>query len=364
MHDVLARSRGSAYLAHCYWLKTSPGLPGPGPPPACDCCCVQMNPLLAYLACLVGSIALYLVIKPGNRSVRALGVLIGAAAVAFLLVELGSTLTDGETLKSSFFYYVGTAVAIGGAVRVITHPKPVFSALYFVLVVIATSELFLLMDAEFMAFALIIVYAGAILITYMFVLMLAQQSPDPEEEDTQAFYDRIPREPAAACLVGFIMIASLGSILFNGPAAFPEGPDSEVIRRQSYHTLEQLPQSLRASIQEVDPDFPVQSLLVISGSDHDYIRFRENGQAYVLANSPSGQLVSVDLNDDMLPSNTQDIGWALVHIFPVSLELAGIILLLAMFGAVVLSRRQVEIGEDELKAAAGDGSATSGGGSG
>ena len=39
--------------------------------------------------------------------------------------------------------------------------------------------------------------------------------------------------------------------------------------------------------------------------------------------------------------------------FPVSLELAGVILLMAMFGAVVLARRQIELGEDEIRESAG-----------
>ena len=80
----------------------------------------------------------------------------------------------------------------------ITHHRPVFAALYFVLVVLSSAGLFLMLEAEFMAFALIIVYAGAILITYVFVIMLAQQAPVPGEEARQAEYDVIPREPAAA----------------------------------------------------------------------------------------------------------------------------------------------------------------------
>ena len=123
-----------------------------------------------------------------------------------------------------------------------------------------------------------------------------------------------------------------------------------------------MPLALRRSIKEIDPSFPTNDLLMVSDTDGQYIRYRDDGQAYVMANSESGQLISLDLTDEVLPTNTQEIGWALVHVFPVSLELAGIILLLAMFGAVVLSRRQVEIGEEELRSAAGDGSATSGGG--
>ena len=91
--------------------------------------------------------------------------------------------------------------AIAAAVRMITHPRPVYAALYFVIVVLSSAALFLLLEAEFMAFALIIVYAGAILITYLFVLMLAHQAPQPGAEFGQPEYDRVPREPAAAATV-------------------------------------------------------------------------------------------------------------------------------------------------------------------
>jgi hypothetical protein len=51
-----------------------------------------------------------------------------------------------------------------------------------------------------MAFALIIIYAGAILITYLFVIMLATQAADEERvEDRLSGYDAVAREPIAAC---------------------------------------------------------------------------------------------------------------------------------------------------------------------
>jgi hypothetical protein len=59
------------------------------------------------------------------------------------------------------------------------------------------------------------------------------------------------------------------------------------------------------------------------------------------------------LRPEDLPNNSQRLGVALVRKFPVSLELAGVILLMAMFGAVVLARRQIEIGDEEKRAAAG-----------
>ena len=53
-----------------------------------------------------------------------------------------------------------------------------------------------------------------------------------------------------------------------------------------------------------------------------------------------------------MPQNIQRVGWALVHQYPASLELAGVILLMAMFGAVVLAQRQIELSDDEKLEAA------------
>ena len=55
------------------------------------------------------------------------------------------------------------------------------------------------------------------------------------------------------------------------------------------------------------------------------------------------------LPDHLLPRNTQQVGWSLVNDFPVSLELAGVILLMAMFGAAILARRAIELGEQEKR---------------
>ena len=59
----------------------------------------------------------------------------------------------------------------------------------------------------------------------------------------------------------------------------------------------------------------------------------------------------MDLDSSVLPTNTQSVGWSLVNDFPVSLELAGVILLMAMLGAAVLARRAIELGEREKRAA-------------
>jgi NADH-quinone oxidoreductase subunit J len=103
-------------------------------------------------------------------------------------------------------------VALGAGVRVVTHPRPVYSALYFILVVVAVAGLLLLAQAEFLAVALVIIYAGAILVTYVFVIMLAQQSGE-------APYDREAREPFLAVLAGFVLLGVIGSQIFGAPRA-------------------------------------------------------------------------------------------------------------------------------------------------
>jgi len=103
-------------------------------------------------------------------------------------------------------------------VRVITHRRPVYSALYFVLLILAVTGLLVLLEAKFLAAALVIVYAGAILVTYVFVIMLAQQA-------TAAPYDARAREPFWGCLAGFLLLAIVGmQLLSGGAAATPAGP--------------------------------------------------------------------------------------------------------------------------------------------
>jgi hypothetical protein len=139
------------------------------------------------------------------------------AAAAAGMVILGLILTRPDRADAQPVLPRLRVLALGGGLRMITHPKPVYAALYFILTIIASSGLYLLLSAEFMAFALIIIYAGAILITYLFVIMLATQSPD-ETTGALSDYDASAREPIAA---------DRGGVRAAGPAdhdALPRAP--------------------------------------------------------------------------------------------------------------------------------------------
>ena len=114
-----------------------------------------MAPTILYTSSLLGAIALYLLLRPGVRSVKVVGALLGLGALVWVVRES----VAGADERPSLLFVLFSLIAIGAAVRMITHHRPVYAALYFVLVVLSSAGLFLLLEAEFMAFALIIVYA-------------------------------------------------------------------------------------------------------------------------------------------------------------------------------------------------------------
>jgi NADH-quinone oxidoreductase subunit J len=290
---------------------------------------------------------LYVLLRPGRRIVKGVGIIVGLGALAGVIVE--SVRAFGGPGQGSVqpFYVMFSLIAVGSAVRMITHHRPVYSALYFVLVVLSSAGLFLLLGAEFMAFALIIVYAGAILITYLFVIMLAQQAPQPGEDERQPEYDLVPREPAAAALIGFVMLALLSDLIFNGVAELPPAPTAAEVRQDAWQRLPLLPDRLQAAAKREIPE--------MVRLDEAGLRV-EDGDAFVpvYTEGPDGpQMQIVRLPDEAMPENIEQVGLALVGDFPVSLELAGVILLMALFGAVVLARRVIEMAEQEKRRGSG-----------
>lgn len=311
--------------------------------------------LYIYAASLVGAVALYLLMAGRNRSIRLAAGVVGLGVFGYLVQGSVAVLATTPEQGTHLLYLVFSVIAIASATRMITHHRPVYSALYFVLTVISSAALFLLLHAEFMAFALIIVYAGAILVTYMFVLMFAQQSPRPpeheDEEQGVPVYDRVPREPAAAAAVGFILLALLANTSLYGPREVQVASSGRA-EANLWETVRLMPRQQVQVIRSIGGQFAdIEIDDIVSFNDPP--RQAEIRVGPPVADGSPARTILVNLPDDQLPSNIRTVGMDLVYKFPVSLELAGVILLLAMFGAVVLARRQIELGEDEKREAAG-----------
>ncbi|MFM8784926.1 MAG: hypothetical protein ACKOFI_07210, partial [Phycisphaerales bacterium] len=109
-------------------------LPGPHP----------MNATLFYAAAALGAVVLYLMLEQRPAAFRAALTVSGLAAVGLMLNAVARSAPAPEGLPSPgpvFWLHVLLAfVAVAGAARMVTHPRPVYAALYFVLVILAARE--------------------------------------------------------------------------------------------------------------------------------------------------------------------------------------------------------------------------------
>jgi len=277
-----------------------------------------------FIASALGAVALFLMMPRGRSLLPRLGAILGAVTLAGLWVFLAPTLE--EHWRGSWpmvYYYLFSAIGLAAAVRVITHTRPVYSALWFVMTVLATAGMFLLLSAEFMAFALVIIYGGAILVTYVFVIMLAAEASGgaaslaereqaANESDLSPFYDRIAREPAAAVVVGFLILAMLLNIAFRDPSLPARLPN---------------PAAAGPSDKSL-----VRNTLPARAADR---------LANQLPEADRTALADTDLSANQL-TNVERVGLDLFRGHPLGLELAGVILLISLVGAVVIARQRVE----------------------
>ncbi len=156
--------------------------------------------LLAFLlsTLALGGVGIYLMMPGGRASSTHFGALLAALGLASLVLLLANRVFG----PSAWVFVVLSVVGLYGAVAMITQPKPVYSALYFILVVVSTTGLAWLADAAFVGAAILIIYGGAILVTYVFVIMLSQQS-------SAAIYDKRARTPFMGVLSGFLLLGVL-----------------------------------------------------------------------------------------------------------------------------------------------------------
>ena len=162
--------------------------------------------------------SLWLLLPNGrdNASTRWLGTLLGLAAlVAF--IATGRRL--GGLGEEAVFLIVSLVAVISAAATIVSR-SPVYAAIWFALSLAGVAGVLLVLGAQFLGVATIVVYAGAILVMFLFVLMLAQPAG-------LAPYDRVSNEPFLSALAGAVLLGVLSlSIgrLSAGPATCCELP--------------------------------------------------------------------------------------------------------------------------------------------
>ena len=108
-------------------------------------------------------------------------------------------------------FYVFASVAVVAAIRVVTVRNPVHAALFLVLTFFSTALIWVLMEAEFLGIVLLLVYVGAVMVLFLFVVMMLDVNIAPLRE---GFIRNLPE----GVFVALVMIVELALIL--GPASF------------------------------------------------------------------------------------------------------------------------------------------------
>ncbi len=118
-------------------------------------------------------------------------------------------------VKTSLFYIFST-VLLFAAFRVITARNPVHAALYLVLAFFQAAMVWMLLKAEFLSITLVLVYVGAVMVLFLFVVMMLDINIDSVR---QGFWRHFP----LAALMGVVIALEMAAVLMKGfePVAAP-----------------------------------------------------------------------------------------------------------------------------------------------
>ena len=123
-----------------------------------------------------------------------------------------------------FLFFLFAGIALIGALGVVLAANPVHSALSLVSVLIAIAALFVIQDAQLLAAVQVIVYAGAIVVLFLFVIMLL--GVDREE----SLDDPLPHQRSAAIALGAIVLAELIFLAGHNWATGATAPDQFALK--------------------------------------------------------------------------------------------------------------------------------------
>ena len=134
---------------------------------------------------------------------------------------------------ATFIFYVFAAILIFAALRVVTTRNPVHAALWLVLCFFTAAGVWLMLHAEFLAIALVLVYVGAVMVLFLFVVMMLDVNFDGLRKNFRSY---VPVGAAVGILVLLEMaLVVVGSKVAGGIAPpVPEGSNTRALGRLIY----------------------------------------------------------------------------------------------------------------------------------
>jgi NADH:ubiquinone oxidoreductase subunit 6 (subunit J) len=314
--------------------------------------------------------ALYLLLPRPQPWVYARFAGAACAGLALTAVALMAARAARVTAEVVLFYaFSGLALLSGG--MMVTRQNPARAALSFAMVVLSTTGLFLLLAAPFLMAGTIIVYAGAIVVTFLFVIMLAQPGGASDA-------DLRSREPLLACVAGFFLLATLLLVLRQtystgeidallakvneakqhetvAGIAAALGDRDEFVRRLELQVEQQVPvgttaaAALRAEADSAGTLWSAPSvdaarkqldtLAVALTVARAQVGRLQPGQAAKL--SPMAGTPANERPQGLSAENVAGLGRTLFSDYLLAVEIAGTLLLIATVGAIAIAHRPV-----------------------
>src|SRR5215831_7067326 len=108
-----------------------------------------------------------------------------------------------------YVFWFFAAILLYAGVRTITTRNPVHAALFLVLVFFTAADIWLLLRAEFLAITLVLVYVGAVMVLFLFVVMMLDINLDRLRE---GFWTHLP----LGIVVGLLIVLEMGAVIWVG----------------------------------------------------------------------------------------------------------------------------------------------------
>lgn len=128
------------------------------------------------------------------------------------------------------FFYLFSLVLLFAAFRVITARNPVHAVLYLMLAFSQASAVWLLLEAEFLAIVLVLVYLGAVMVLFLFVVMMLDLNIDNLR---QGFWKHFP----LAALIGVVIALEMAYVLMGGFREMPIAVQAGAAQVSNTHAL-------------------------------------------------------------------------------------------------------------------------------
>ena len=117
----------------------------------------------------------------------------------------------------TFTFYAFSAILIFAALRVVTTRNPVQAALWLVLSFFSAAGIWILLRAEFLAIALVLVYVGAVMVLFLFVVMMLDVNFDSMRKNFRSY---IP----VGATVGLLVLIEMALVVFGSSVASETAP--------------------------------------------------------------------------------------------------------------------------------------------